>query len=69
MITDSYMIMPYQRIVLEMTHELLLGKGKRSTLSTAIILRYGIISSKAAVGAAVTEDVSLHRDRKLTVSL
>lgn len=52
-----------------MTHELLLGKEKRSTLSTVIILRYGIISSKAAVGAAVTEDVSVHRDTKLTVSL
>lgn len=31
-----------------------------------IILRYGM-TSKAAVGTAVTEDVSVHRGRKLTV--
>lgn len=61
------MIMPYQRIVKEMVHKLLFGKGKKGTLSTVIILSYGMISSKAAVGAAVTEDVSVHRDRKLPV--
>lgn len=49
-----------------MAYKPLLGKGKSSTMSTVIILRHGIIPSKAAVGAAVIVDAAVHRGRKLT---
>ena len=55
--------------VFEMAQKPLLGKGKRSTMSAVVILRHGMISSKAAVGAAVIVDASVHRGRKLTATV
>lgn len=57
--------MPYQRIVFEMTWATFWKRKKEHSDYSG----YGMISSKAAVGAAVTEHVSVHRGRKLSVGV
>lgn len=55
--------------VIEIAHKALLGRGKKNTMNTVIVLRHGMSFSKVAVGAAVNIDVVVHKTRKLTARI
>lgn len=62
-------VLPKNVHVIEIAHKALLGRGKKNTMNTVIVLRHGMSFSKVAVGAAVNIDVVVHKTRKLTARI